>query len=329
MHYLSIYLYFCAFFMTISLSYSDDTTFYRQMSIDNINLCSVITDRKIQLNGTQNALLVTRSFVKRSSEFHCNFKVVAHEHDGLFALIRRLNFRKDLDTGECIDYVQFHTSDNRKRKFCGNLELNAFDIDLIRSSPLDLLDLGMADRHGKIRTTIFIAKEPLPAGMNMDLEIVFTGYSGCNTQHSAQCIPGNTNYCINRAYVADGQVNCPFRDCGDEANCNVRKFIVNMHEEQPVSSTKVVLSAIGSLAVSFLVFIVVLWFCKKAHLICFNEECMNSSAPSARVDTTTRHAQPSRVIEMENRPEADARVVATPEEDKDLPPSYESLFADR
>lgn len=38
--------------------------------------------------------------------FNCSFSVDAFSHLGIIAVVQEINFRKDNDTGECIDYVQ-------------------------------------------------------------------------------------------------------------------------------------------------------------------------------------------------------------------------------
>lgn len=161
--------------------------FFFTVSVENTNLCSEITKRKIRLGKELNSgLIVTQSRLSYhpidwTKNAYCKFEVNSGKNGGIFAVIEYLVFRKNETTGECIDYVQFKRQDgSTSRKYCE--EFNAeFSMDSSFLHEAVVSD-GIAtknsfiDYKGELDVVIFISKESLKINEDMDLRIVFTSF---------------------------------------------------------------------------------------------------------------------------------------------------------
>lgn len=96
--------------------------------------------KEVQLGeNDQSAALVQFSW--NSSNFKryddCKFRVVATIKDdktrnrGVFLSIRRLNFRKNPISDDCIDYIRFTFGDKKSPKYCGQLNASIDDVKKI------------------------------------------------------------------------------------------------------------------------------------------------------------------------------------------------------
>lgn len=129
-------------------------------------------NKRVKLeNGKDSAVVVEQtfdhSFFKRSNTIlSCVFKIDARKHNkGLFAVIRRLSFRRAED--HCRDYLRFEFSnDTFSEKICGN----------VTSTNI----VAIQDDGGKIKVEINVdSRFPLAKEEeNVEFSIVFTGYKG-------------------------------------------------------------------------------------------------------------------------------------------------------
>lgn len=89
-------------------------------------------------------------------------------------MIQNLNFRKNLTTGDCVDYLQFEKKHHVKsRKFCGKINAQKF-----MEEPEDSIYAynTFVETDGEMDVIIFVSSKALSLYEYMDLNIVFTTY---------------------------------------------------------------------------------------------------------------------------------------------------------
>lgn len=144
------------------------------------------------------------------------------------------------------------------------------------------------------------------------------------------CAPG---HCISKLLENDGIVNCPPKYCLDEETC----FTKPVAEEQ-LNHSNIALSALTSLIFTLFAVGLCLWVCwKYSNCKNFDTSTMRNSSATAVTSARTqqRMAEPEfQTIELPpafNYPNESPTVTTSaqsqPIDDKDLPPSYESLFS--
>lgn len=121
-------------------------------------------------------------------------------------------------------------------------------------------------------------------------------FPGCNNlQNTDFCGSDFLQKCISHEYFGDGIVNCPFSTCTDETDCSsVYRNLMNIDPLAPClegdlsgcdiatqhgtsTNTKVTAGAVASLLLSFVIFVVCVWLCKKYGKLCFSDDCTNPS----------------------------------------------------
>lgn len=86
------------------------------MTIENDKICSMVLNTKDHILGENNKsglIIQESSYFNRLSHEHkleCHFRIQASFNFGLFAVIQKMNLRRDLNTNECLDYVQVSSS---------------------------------------------------------------------------------------------------------------------------------------------------------------------------------------------------------------------------
>ncbi|KAF7391286.1 hypothetical protein HZH66_009766 [Vespula vulgaris] len=243
-----------------------------------------------------------------NADTHCKFVIKANKGDGLFGVIQKMTFRRNKT--ECVDYVQFKRSDRQEtQKFCGNFDRNTTKYYPVPEPENSTYELGSFfsgstyaefDIGGKLETTIFIAKkgylfpEKVPT-----LSIVYTPYKKCkgNILINYTAIPFDS--CILQDYFCDGYQNCAPNICQDEATCSNANDIINN------TGTKVTVD-----------------------LLFWSSDCAGPSAHSSLSRSGGQESGSTSNPQVPTAPMLEV-VVPPPVLDKDLPPSYDSLFPEQ
>lgn len=135
--------------------------------------------------------------------------------------------------------------------------------------------------------------------------------------------------CISKSFENDGYVNCPPQQCSDEVKCVHPVQVV----EPPISGTNIAISAITSLVLT-MVGVLCIWMCCK-YKYCRDVGASTSGSSGGTSSNNRRGPSGQRVIDSDfqtielpsssenTRP---IRASAPEIDDKDVPPSYESLF---
>lgn len=124
------------------------------------------------------------------------------------------------------------------------------------------------------------------------------------------------HYCIYKSFVHDKIFNCPIPDCLDEDGCFDIKTV------KRIDYSNIAISAITSLIFTMVGVVLCGYICWR-YKDCIRE-CvgvnLNSNVEPNSIPPT---------IELQQPQEAQAHQVPVAEQDKDLPPSYDSLFPAR
>ncbi|XP_025834562.1 uncharacterized protein LOC112905746 [Agrilus planipennis] len=146
-----------------------------------------------------------------------------------------------------------------------------------------------------------------------------------NKQDYLPCLPHQTDKCIYVGFFHDGYVNCPYPGCVDENECSPEGLVSSKKSNGNV----VLLSSLSTLAVLFCVFIIGIYLCRKYSKLCWNHQFAVAETNEANVNRSVLISGPVPTsVGSQSGPYATSTALST-EENKDLPPSYESLFPDR
>lgn len=321
--------------------------------LENDGVCSLnfITTTTLNLSGRedQSAMVIkdNQYFQKWSGkhEFSCRFTVTSSLGLGIFAVIQHLSFRRNAQ-GQCIDYIQFRhaektislldlnikfkSSDSWSEKFCG--KLNAFEANVDNesyqgndSNDDKEIKNSFIDHKGMIEVKIFLGNKTIESSEELKFEIVFTAFQECKYDNGHWKYCGRKT-CIFKDFFNDGKLNCPYKSCKDENGCRQDISVLNSNYMSTTTlGTKVVAATVACLVTMVLVFIAFLWIfrhCGPAFCCMGNPNSHPHSSemqPVPRLDTmgAVATAPPDFMV-------ASGTEVRTA--DKDLPPSYESLF---
>lgn len=296
-----------------------------------LNPSSNVKKISLQTNdASQSAAIIQQTWndthfrrYKSNCEFHVN---TLRNSTGIFAVVQNLNLRKNSKTGDCIDYVRFSFGDKfNSGKLCGEMgpKLGHFRT--------------FEDPYGAIKVEVFTnLNEPLKFKESLELNLVFTAYSDCHPQTSTIKKPDRfqctTFGCIDSSFDQDHIINCPIPNCLDEQGC------FDIEKVKVVSTSNIAISAITSLIFTMVGVGSCIWMCWK-HKECFrqcaasshqqhsnsgNNGGMMNNSSGGRSDGGggSGHRLPSN-MEMQSSSSGHRS------QDKDLPPSYDSLFPDR
>ncbi|XP_015187678.1 PREDICTED: uncharacterized protein LOC107072341 [Polistes dominula] len=266
-----------------------------------------------------------------NADTYCRFIIKTNKDDGLFGVIQKMTFRRNKT--QCLDYVQFKRSDfQRTQKFCGNYdrsttkyypvpepENNTYESASIFSGST----YAEFDTKGMLETIVFISKEKhLLTEEIISLTLVYTPYKRCKENLNTNYTKIKFESCILHNYFCDGYQNCVPNICEDEVNCTT-SIDVFTHS----TGTKITMGAVTTLVVCTIIFGVCVWACKKKDMIFWSLDCAGPSTRSSdrlarsgvqeSESTSNRQVPTAPMLEV---------VVPPPVIDKDLPPSYDSLF---
>lgn len=128
------------------------------------------------------------------------------------------------------------------------------------------------------------------------------------------------NICIWKGYYCDGIRNCALNNCMDENGCDI---------VSDGTGTKVTVGAVTTMILLFLLFVMCLWICRKHKKLCWSPDCAGpnmSETNNRQIDLRTRDSSSRSVVPT--APMLDETTTRS-FQDKDLPPSYDSLFPEQ
>ncbi|XP_076293757.1 uncharacterized protein LOC143215484 [Lasioglossum baleicum] len=265
---------------------------------------------------------------------HCKFVIKAAKGDGLFGVIQKMSFRKN--GTQCLDYVQFKRKDNhRTEKFCGTLDRSRTkyypvpepehseysSVPVAAARTFAEYDPSGRKSGGELETEIFISKNKLENDEFLALSIVYTPYKSCNNTDPAKYTPILLNTCLQKDFFCDGIYNCAPDICSDEEKCptNANEFI------STGTGTKVTVGAVTTMILCFIIFVMGLWICKRSQKLCWSLDCSDPTVCSSRPGPLPHETEGTVNPPVPTAPMLEVAVSSTVA-DKDLPPSYDSLF---
>lgn len=150
-------------------------------------------------------------------------------------------------------------------------------------------------------------------------------FAGCKKLDPEQFKSVGHNVCIRKEYLCDMIYNCPLGICSDEVNCS---YIITDRFPRDDTATKVTVGAVTTMILCFIIFVMCLWICKKSGKLCWSSDCAGPnmcSRPASLPDTdgglgSNRTVPTAPMLEV---------AVSSPVVNKDLPPSYDSLFPEQ
>lgn len=261
----------------------------------------------IQLSNAERGAIFWQSW--NSSSFKkfadCKFYLQAPPRMGLYLTVTKAQLRKN-SQGVCIDNIIVKKSNEKKFLFCEAEENNAPRV--------------YSDDKGQMRITVNLDSNlPLPyVNSTLEVQFVVTVKRECDTEGFEPCEDDEDDSCIGKGFFNDGIVNCP--KCTDEKSCSEDS------EQVPiVNPSNVLLSAIISLLATMVVFGGCLWCVYRfRHCLITCNSNHGNVGRNNRDDTMVGVEQMQ--VELPSSPISDIRPTAPPADDKDFPPSYDSLF---
>ncbi|XP_075169270.1 uncharacterized protein LOC142241381 [Haematobia irritans] len=269
--------------------------------------------------------------------YDCEFKVQSSPDPlrmprGIYTMITLLKFRRDPETKECLDWIQFRGGNKSpSQRICNDVSISGPSGRLI-----------FDDRDREVTVVIHVEKtrmitEPLELGM------ILTAHSECKYTGDFLCDPQIPYSCISRYFVRDNVTNCMY-PCRDEVSCF--HDVIPAPDVDNTSSLQLFTTAITSLIFTMLGVGFCIWICWKYwNCITIQQRARETSADATRRRHRS-HQQHSGtrdmpVIELPTAPtfnieasttnQNNERARTSQQDDaaKDLPPSYEELFPDR
>ncbi|XP_031836790.1 uncharacterized protein LOC116428814 [Nomia melanderi] len=268
---------------------------------------------------------------------YCRFVFKAAKGDGLFGVIQKMSFRRN--GTQCLDYVQFKRKDNyRTVKFCGSLDRSKTKYYPVPEPEQSMhpsgsvsaagifaeFDPSTRKSGGELETEIFISRNKLEEGEFLALSIVYTPYKNCSKVDPTKYTSIDSNICLENEFFCDGIYNCVPNVCSDEDKCpnNANEFI------STGTGTKVTVGAVTTMILCFIIFIMGLWICKRSQKLCWSLDCADPAACSSRPGPLPHETEGTVNPPVPSAPMLEVAVTSTVA-DKDLPPSYDSLFPEQ
>ncbi|XP_054004154.1 uncharacterized protein LOC128890031 [Hylaeus anthracinus] len=272
------------------------------------------------------------------TDVRCKFVFKAAKGDGLFGVIQEMSLRQN--STDCIDYVQFKRKDNhRTQKFCGMMDRSKIKYYTVPEPEHNFYmpgathqtawnfaeyDPSESKSGGELETEIFISKEKLMDGEFLALKIVYTPYKNCSNVDFAEYTSIRMNACLRNEFFCDRIYNCAPGVCSDEDNCpNTSTEITSTG-----TGTKVTVGAVTTLILCFIIFVMCLWICKRSQKLCWSLECVDPNVCSSRPGQLPHELEGSANPPVPTAPMLEVAVCPSMP-DKDLPPSYDSLFPEQ
>jgi len=272
-------------------------------------------NRKVHLqDGKDSAVvveqkLVPKHFKRANTVTNCIFKIDARKHNkGLFAVIRRLSFRR---SEGCRDYIRFEFSnDTFSEKICGNITAENV--------------VAVQDGGGKLKIEINIdTKTPLERAEDyVEFSIVFTGYNDCDGTRTP-CFPDDMTACISNEFWNDDIQNCP-DPCLDERGC------AEVSKRSSSDPSSIIFSALTSLIFTMVIFGSCIWLCWK-YRECTDDRDRDRYRDNMPPATMELHSNSGTAATSSPaaRPTAPPLSNAPSVEKEDMPPAYDELFPTR
>lgn len=307
------------------------TPHYSNYTLEEEKVCSVShRTRELSLGkDNRSAILIrdTHYFDDWSGKrrFDCRFTVKAHFEMGIFAVIQRMSLRKDTEKDACIDFIQFRPSlpirqkmmlklqsmfkkpyDTWDKTVCG--ELSPSDGPIRETEESQLALNAYIAKEGELEVRIHVADRKLEPGKSLGVEIAFTSYIDCIAPLGAYKSCGEDT-CIYKEYFDDKVINCPFISCKDEPECAMNALDTELLEKG--LNTKVYITAVSSIFLSFFLFLGCIMLCRYFDLLCWSDPPPVNGERATELEQVHPSAPP------------------TDSPDKDLPPAYETLFPGR
>ncbi|XP_033365851.1 uncharacterized protein LOC117242909 isoform X1 [Bombus vosnesenskii] len=306
--------------------------YYEEYGLESEKLCHILgkvstIDIKVGAAIVRPKYMLDRWNVR--ANVHCKFKFITAKGYGLFGVIQKMSFRKN--GTQCLDYVQFKRKDFHKtEKFCGLVDRSNMKYaiheseDRTESQSLSEIyaeyDPSNHKSNAELETEIFISKEKLEEGEFLAIRIAYTTFGNCsNVGYKRYKLIGHDT-CLLNEYFCDGVYNCIPGICSDEDNCN-------NEITSSGTGTNVTIGAVSSLILCFIIFIVCLWICKRSQKLCWSIDCADSNVCS-RPEPLSRDTEGSVNPSVPSAPMLEVAVPSSVA-DKDLPPSYDSLFPEQ
>ncbi|CAK9834146.1 hypothetical protein ANTRET_LOCUS10717 [Anthophora retusa] len=262
--------------------------------------------------------------------FHCKFIFKAVKGDGLFGVIQKMSFRQN--GTQCLDYIQFKRKDHHQTvKFCGSIDRSKVKYHVVPEPQDSMYPSGTYAEYdpishksnAELETEIFISKERLKEGEFLALSIAYTSFTNCSHVDFKKYTSFGYQTCMLNEFFCDGIYNCAPGVCFDEDTCpNNTNAIISTG-----TGTKATVGAVTTLILCFIIFIMCLWICKRSQKLCWSIDCADPN-----VCSRTWHLQPSTegtaAPVVPSAPMLEV-AVSSSVADKDLPPSYDSLFPEQ
>ncbi|XP_051153695.1 uncharacterized protein LOC127276978 [Leptopilina boulardi] len=284
---------------------------YKFCSLEQEEICHPLNKSTgMKIDTFDGSAYIIRPYTMKISHSgkQCKFTIkTKHKDMGLFAVIQEINFRTTKD-GDCKDYVKFKSKDIDKwsQKWCGTMNRQKSESEISNQYYSEF------DPQGKLETYIFISDEPI-INEDLKLSIVYTPNIKCSKVDRKNFRQVTHEICIWKDYICDGYQNCAIDGCDDEKEC-VRSI------ENDGTGTKVTVGAVTTIFLCFILFVTCLWICKKHKKLCWSSDCAgpNVNTPNSTVDNDRIPPAPTAPMLQSS--------VSSGVQDKDLPPSYDSLF---
>ncbi|KAH0948410.1 hypothetical protein HN011_002801 [Eciton burchellii] len=320
---------------------------YVEYMLENEKICNLMDKQHTHyLRNATAAIVASHHMFDRwnvNTDRKCQYNFRTTNGDGLFVVIQKMFFRRN--GSECLDYVRFKRTDGYyTEKICGQIDrdekkyfptslkdisqtISNKEVTLFLHDAYDIyaeFDIGKPQTGVDMKTEIFISKEKVPDGQTLNLNMVYTPYKDCNKVNIIKYASVGRNSCIRLDYYCDKMYNCPYRICSDEDDCMYS-------EELPKddTATKVTVGAVTTMILCFIIFVMCLWICKKSQKLCWSSDCAGPNAcsrPNSLPQDTDGGAGSNRAVPTAPMLEV---AMSSPVADKDLPPSYDSLFPEQ
>ncbi|XP_022916038.1 uncharacterized protein [Onthophagus taurus] len=300
---------------------------YKHYYLEDPNLCSAAELKQGKIKLDESKYTAAQLLNKRPKHnFHCTIKVkTTTKGNGIIAVIQELGLRRNESSGQCIDYVTFISENGVvSRKYCGmlNAKWKMDPMFVNEESSVEPVDENtfLNDINAYLIVDIFISELDISRELTpTTINIVFTLYKKCQYRMFGQYEPclDDGDVCIKPWYFNDRIINCPYAGCVDEGGCRIQ----STYNDKLSIGSKVIISSMSSLVISFVVFVICIYLCRKYKKLCWSEDWSQPQQSS--------EAQTPRVIEMNEQPSQSQEQTDDRNVVKDLPPSYESLFPDR
>ncbi|XP_058464136.1 uncharacterized protein LOC131438272 [Malaya genurostris] len=240
--------------------------------------------------------------------YDCKFYLQAPAHMGLYLSVSKLQLRKN-SRGHCIDNVVVKKSNDKKYQFCEIEDVNEVKV--------------FSDDRGWMRVTVNLdSKLALPTLEDtLEVQFIVTVKRKCKDFGYLPCEKDEDDSCISKSFFGDGFFNCP--ECVDEEGC-----VIDSEQVLILNPSNVFLSALISLFLTMLFFGGCLW-CVYRHRRCItacNSNHIAASNQNNRENRTSVHTSDQIQVELHTTAATFVQPSAPPDDDKDLPPAYDSLF---